>query len=135
MERLHETATFRKGESTKLQLFADVCADVNSQTSVLPGLACLNYPNIICPIVDALPDFLQSKWEKIVVDHAEDHHESYPGFDIFNAMIQNQAKLKNHPNLLAGETTKPKDKTKEEDKTSQRTAYLSETKTSESVQI
>ena len=45
LERLRDTATFDEREHDNLQQFADLCADIESQVTYLPGLACLNYPN------------------------------------------------------------------------------------------
>ena len=82
--------------------FADLCTDVNCQIDNLPGLACLNYPEAIRPIVEKLPTSLRTKWEKEVVQHAESHDDAYPGFNIFTRVVKSQAKIKNHPNILAG---------------------------------
>ena len=71
--------------------------------SYLPGLACLNYANTIRPIVDNLPNFLRFKWEKQVVSYAEENNNQYPGLQRFSTMVRKQAKLKNHPNVAAGE--------------------------------
>ena len=101
VQRLQNTSRFEQGDSDKLQRFADVCADVDSQLDFLPGLGCLNYPSAIGPIVENLPNFIRSKWEKRVVQYAEDHNDAYPGFKEFAAIIQEQARLKNHPNVLA----------------------------------
>ena len=95
------TGKFGEGDSDRLQAFADVCADVNSQLDFLPGLGYLNYPTAIVPIVQNLPSSIRSKWEKRVVHHAEKYDDAYPGFKDFAAMIQEQARLKNHPNVLA----------------------------------
>ena len=78
-----------------------MCADADSQLDFLPGLGCLNYPSAIGPIVENPPNFIRSKWEKRVVQYAEDHNDAYPGFKEFAAIIQEQARLKNHPNVLA----------------------------------
>ena len=51
LERMHETAAFSDEENVKLQAFADLCADIESQIAYLPDLACLNFPNAIQPIV------------------------------------------------------------------------------------
>ena len=77
--------------------------DVDNQINNLPGLACLNYASAIRPIVDNLPNFLRFKWEKKVVSYAEENNDDYLGFHIFAVMMQKQAKLKNHPNVWAGE--------------------------------
>ena len=92
---------FEQGDSDKLQRFADVCADVDRQLDFLPGLGCKNYPSAIGPIVENLPNFIRSKCEKRVVQYTEDHNDAYPGFKKFAAIIQEQARLKNHPNVLS----------------------------------
>lgn len=101
LKKLSGAAKFNEKEREKLQMFADICADVDSQLEFLPGLACLNYPNAIKPIVERLPHFLQSKWEKQVAEYAESNHDAYPDFHDFAVLIQKQATLKNHPNILA----------------------------------
>ena len=99
--RLQTAAKFGEKDSDKLQAFADVCADVDSQLDFLPGLGCLNYLTAIGPIVENLPHSLRSKWEKRVVQYAEKYDDAYPSFKDFAAMVQEQARLKNHPNVLA----------------------------------
>ena len=101
LEQLRKTARFRKGDKDKLQSFADVCANVDSQLDFLPGLGCLNCPTAIADIVGSLPLSIRSKWEKRVVHNAERHRNAYPGFKDFAAMVQEQARLKNHPSVLA----------------------------------
>ena len=83
LERLRKAARFGEGDDDKLQAFADVCADVDSQLDFLPGLGCLNYFTAIGPIVESLPNSLRSKWEKRVVHYADKHHDAYPGFKDF----------------------------------------------------
>ena len=46
LERLREASAFGNHDNSKLQEFADLCADVNSQLANLPRLACLNYPAV-----------------------------------------------------------------------------------------
>ena len=102
LSNLLRAAEFKENEHAKLQRFADVCADVDSQISHLPGLACLNFPNAIAPIVGKLPASLKGKWEKEVVAFAEQNDDRYPSFSRFKKVIERQAKIKNHPNLSAG---------------------------------
>ena len=85
--RLQTAAKFGE-DSDKLQAFADVCADVDSQLDFLPVLGCLNYLTAIGPIVENLPHFLRSKWDKRVVQHAEKYDDAYPSFKGFAAMAQ-----------------------------------------------
>ena len=70
--------------------------------SHLPGLACLNFPNMIQPLAEKLPPSLRGKWEKEIARHAENNAGAYPNFEKFSKVIQDQAKLKNNPNILAG---------------------------------
>ena len=78
LEKLKETAKFNSRDKSKLQVFADVCCDVDNQMAHLSGLYCLNYPTAIKPVVDNLPSFLRFKWEKQVVKYAEENNDQYP---------------------------------------------------------
>ena len=109
LKKLSGAAKFNEKEREKLQMFADICADVDSRLEFLPGLAYLNYPNAIKPIAERLPHFLQCKWEKQVADYAERNHDAYPDFHDFAVLIQKQATLKNHPNILAVGAPAPKE--------------------------
>ena len=102
LERLHDSATFTEDDNAGLQEFADVCADIDSQIESFPGLACLNFPNTIRPIAEKMPSTLRSKWEKEVATYAERNHDAYPGFHALAQLVQKQARLKNHPNIIAG---------------------------------
>ena len=107
LERLNNLSNFQEKDHAKLQEFADLCADLECQIDNLRGLACLNYPGAIRPIVEKLPASLRAKWEKEIVKHAETHHDEYPGFKVFTRTVRTQAKIKNHPNILAGSLQKP----------------------------
>ena len=107
LERLREASAFGNHDNAKLQEFADLCADVNSQLATLPGLACLNYPNAIWPIAERLPAPLRAKWEKEVATYAEKNQDAYPGFDNFAQLINRHARTKNHPNIMAGSMQTP----------------------------
>ena len=102
IERLCTAATLSHKDNVKLQKLADLCADVDCQMALLPGLACLNYPIALRPIIERLPAYLKTKWEKKIVDYAEAHNDAYPTFREFSAMIEDQARKRNHPNLYAG---------------------------------
>ncbi|XP_078380254.1 uncharacterized protein LOC144663213 [Oculina patagonica] len=107
LERMHKTAAFSDDENIKLQEFADLCADVESQIAYLPGLACLNFPNAIQPIVEKLPSSLRKRWEKEIAMHYEENAGAYPGFVVFSKVVQNQAKIKNNPNVHIGAKLMP----------------------------
>ncbi|XP_028416827.1 uncharacterized protein LOC114541034 [Dendronephthya gigantea] len=101
MKKLSKAAKFNEKEFKKLQAFADICVELDSQLQFLPGFAYLNYPNAIRPILEKLPFSLRLKWEKEVPKHAEENHNAYPGFHKFTSLVQKQATLRNHPNVLA----------------------------------
>lgn len=54
---MNKTAPFNNLENAKLQEFPDLCTDMESQMSYLPGLACLIFPNAIQLIPERLPLF------------------------------------------------------------------------------
>ena len=102
LEQMHALAAFRESENDKLQVFADLCADVDSQISCLPGLACLNFPNAIQPIAARLPPSLRVNWEKEIAKYSEKNGDTYPGFHVFSNVIQKHARIKNNPNINMG---------------------------------
>ena len=104
---MEKTAAFNDGENAKLQEFADLCADVESQLSYLTGLACLNFPIAIQPIAEKLPVSLRQKWKKEITKHSEKNGGEYPGFHIFSKVVQDQARIKNNPNVLAANKRTP----------------------------
>ena len=71
LECMNKTAPFNNLENAKLREFADLCTDMESQMSYLPGLACLIFPNAIQLIPERLPLFLCQKWEKEISKHTE----------------------------------------------------------------
>ena len=102
------TTSIREYENDKLQQFADLCADIESQVTFLPGLACLNYPRAIQPIAEKLPQFVPAKWEKEIANYSDNHRGTYPPFSRFSKIVQEQAKImKNNPNILAGKEANP----------------------------
>ena len=78
LERLRNTVTFSEHKNDILQQFADLCADIESQVTFLPGLACLNYLSAIQPIAEKLPQFLRTEWEKEIANYSDSHRGLYP---------------------------------------------------------
>jgi len=117
LERLRLSANFDENNAQKLQEFSDICGDVDSQIDTLPGLACLNFPMAITPIVQRMPASLKSKWEKEVAQYAEKNNDAYPGFHRLAQIVRKQAIIKNHPNITAGETLNTRRRTEPSRKT------------------
>ena len=103
LQRLEDAARFGEKDAKKLQEFSDLCDSVQDQMKQLPGLRCLNYPNVIRPLVTKLPGSLQKKWDERVVEFALANYDLYPDFHVFAAEVRKQARLKNHPNVTANE--------------------------------
>ena len=76
-----------------------MCDSVADQIDQLPGFNCLNYPNVIRPLVMKLPKSIQRKWDKRVVEFALLKDDLYPDFKEFAAEVKKRARLKNHPNV------------------------------------
>ena len=108
LERLRNSATFSEHDNENLQQFADLCADIESQVTYLPGLACLNYPSAIQPVMEKLPQFIRAKWEKEIAHYSDLNGGAYPPFSRFSELVKEQAKIKNNPNLLANKEAKPR---------------------------
>ena len=63
-KRLSQAANYTDKDNFRIQKLADFCADVDSHMIHLLGLACLNKPVALRPIVKKFPLFLKSKDEK-----------------------------------------------------------------------
>ena len=89
LERLRDTATFDERENDNLQLlqFADLCTDIESQVTYLPGLVCLNYPNAMQPITAKLPQFIRAKWKKEIAYYSNSNGGVYPPFSRFSKIV------------------------------------------------
>ena len=108
LERLRNSAAFSEHDNENLQQFSDLCADIESQVTYLPGLACLNYPSAIQPVTEKLPQFIRAKWEKEIAHYSDLNGGAYPPFSKFSALVKEQVKIKNNPNLLANKEAKPR---------------------------
>ena len=108
LECLRNSATFSEHDNENLQQFSDLCADIESQVTYLPRLACLNYPSAIQPVTEKLPQFIHAKWEKEIAHYSNTNGGTYPPFSKFSALVKEQAKIKNNPHLLANKEVRPR---------------------------
>ena len=83
LQRLEDASRFGEKDAKKLQEFSDLCDNVSDQMKQLPGLKCLNFPNVIRPLVMKLPGHLQRKWDERVVEFASTNYDLYPDFEVF----------------------------------------------------
>ena len=110
LKRLRQSAKFQDHDRKKLQAFSDLCADVASQMTELPGLSCLNYPNVLQPMFKNPPVSICCKWEEKVVEYALKNKGEYPEFSEFASFIKKRALLKNHPNAMTKESNERREK-------------------------
>ena len=122
LQRLEDASRFGDKDAKKLQEFSDLCDNASDQMKQLPGLKCLNYPNVIRPLVMKLPGHLQRKWDERVVEFASTNYDLYPDFEVFAREVRKYARLKNHPNVTVYENVRTdiprsgrKDRYKDED--------------------
>ena len=81
LERLTGSARFNEKDNIKLQAFADLCTDVDSQTHASAGSCMSQLPQCPTPDCRNASDF--PKWEIKVVKDADKHKDAYPRFHNF----------------------------------------------------
>ncbi|EDO42603.1 predicted protein [Nematostella vectensis] len=81
LERLKIAARFSENQPEKLQQFADLCADVESQVEQLPSLACLNFAKEMQPVIKKLPKSICAKWEKEIGNFSDANGGAYLPFE------------------------------------------------------
>lgn len=59
------------------------------------------------PITAKLPQFIRAKWEKEIAYYSNSNGGAYPSFSRFSKIVQEQSKIKNDPNVLAGKAASP----------------------------
>lgn len=85
-----------------LQQLGDLLLEVEFAKSggQLPGLAVLDTPRGVNPIVEKLPYGLQEKWVSQGSKYKEEYRVPFPPFSFFSQFIRNQAKTKNDPSFI-----------------------------------
>ncbi len=73
-----------------------VCAKADGY---LPGLAYLDTPRGVSPIVEKLPTNLQDKWIVQGSKYKEDYQVAFPPFAFLSQFVRSQAKIRNEPSF------------------------------------
>ena len=66
LSKLRELSKFSDEEKTELEAFSHLCIDIAAQVNHSPGLAYLNYPNVLHLILSNLPEFICGKWNNTI---------------------------------------------------------------------
>ncbi len=88
-------------DNVKLRELADLLMEILAAKgdAYLPGLAYLDTPQGINPIVDKLPTSLQEKWLFAGSRFKEENKVSFPPFTFFTHLICSEAKARNDPSF------------------------------------
>ena len=99
---MHALAAFRESENDRdrLQEFANLCADVTSQISRLPGLVCLSFPNAIQLIAARLPPSLLGKWEKELAKSWRTMETPIPASTFLRTLFKNMLRYRTIQTLI-----------------------------------
>ncbi|XP_037095236.1 uncharacterized protein LOC119115110 [Syngnathus acus] len=96
-------------DNTKLRLLSDLLMELLAAKNdgYLPGLAYLDTPRGIKPIVEKLPSGLQEKWLGVGSKYKERYRTSFPPFSFFVDFVYGQAKTRNDPNFSLSISSQP----------------------------
>ncbi|XP_068506561.1 uncharacterized protein [Syngnathus scovelli] len=96
-------------DNTKLRLLSDLLMELLAAKNdgYLPGLAYLDTPRGIKPIVEKLPSGLQEKWLGVGSKYKERYRTSFPPFSFFVDFVYGQAKARNDPNFSLSISSQP----------------------------
>ncbi|KAL1021415.1 hypothetical protein UPYG_G00013000 [Umbra pygmaea] len=88
-------------DNHKLRELSDILLELEGAKSegYLPGLAYLDTPRGVNPIVEKLPFSLQEKWRAQGSKYKEDYGVAFLPFSFFSKFIRNQAKIRNDPSF------------------------------------
>ncbi|KAL0159525.1 hypothetical protein M9458_043250, partial [Cirrhinus mrigala] len=88
-------------DNVKLRELADLLMEILAAKgdAYLPGLAYLDTPRGITPIVEKLPSSLQEKWLYAGSRFKEENKVSFPPFSFFTHFVGSEAKARNDPSF------------------------------------
>lgn len=100
-KRLDSFPRLTAKDNAKLRELSDLLMEllVAKNDGFLPGLAYLDTPRGVKPIVEKLPPGLQEKWLTTGSRFKEQHRVTFPPFSFFVDFIDGQAKARNDPSF------------------------------------
>lgn len=97
LKRIEDFPKLSNRDNQLLQLLGDLLLEVEFEKS---GLAVLDMPRAVNPIVEKLPYGLQEKWVSQGLRYKEEYRVPFPPFSFFSQFIRSQAKTKNDPSFI-----------------------------------
>lgn len=101
-KRLDSFLRLSAKDNIKLRELSDLLMELLAAKNdgYLPGLAYLDTPRGIKPIVEKLPPGLQDKWLLTGSQYKEQHKVTFPSFSFFANFVSGQSKARNDPNFV-----------------------------------
>lgn len=96
-------------DNVKLRELSDLLMEllVAKNEGYLPGLAYLDTPRGIRPIVEKLPPSLQDKWVHSGSKYKHEYDVTFPPFSFFAKFVREQAKARNDPSFALTYSSQP----------------------------
>nr|XP_054587010.1 uncharacterized protein LOC129152514 [Nothobranchius furzeri] len=90
-------------DNVKLRELGDLLLElqVAKDEAYLPGLAYLDSPRGVKPIVEKLPPSLQDKWLHTGSKYKQNYNVTFPPFSYFVKFVQEEAKARNDPSFVS----------------------------------
>lgn len=100
-KRLDNFPRISSRENIKLRELSDLLVELLAAKTdeYLPGLAYLDTPRGINPIVEKLPPNLQERWVSTGSRYKQQHRVCFPPFDFFVDFVYSEAKARNDPSF------------------------------------
>lgn len=101
LKKIENLPKLSNKDNHKLRELGDILLELECAKAdgYLPGLAYLDTPRGVNPIVEKLPISLQDKWIVQGSKYKEDYQVAFPPFVFFSQFVRNQAKIRNDPSF------------------------------------
>ena len=103
LTKLHDFPKIGTRDSKKLQELGDLLLELQCAKENIPqsGLQVLDEPTYLRPVLAKLPEDVLGRWQRYAYRFKTQHRVNYPPFREFSEFIQEVAREKNDPYLMA----------------------------------
>lgn len=101
LKKIENLPKLSNKDNHKLRELGDILLELECAKAdgYLQGLAYLDTPRGVNPIVEKLPTSLQDKWIVQGSKYKEDHRVVFPPFAFFSQFVRKEAKIRNDPSF------------------------------------
>ncbi len=101
LKKIENIPKLSNKDNHKLRELGDILLELECAKAdgYLPGLAYLDTPRGVNPIVEKLPSNLQDKWIVQGSKYKENYQVAFPPFAFFSQFVRSQAKIRNDPSF------------------------------------